>query len=238
MIYVGLDDTDIVDSPGTNQLARQLARELAGRFHTRLIVRHQLLEDPRVPCTNKNGCAALVLEPRHDASIEGLADQLCPRVVEWSPPGSDPGLCIAAAVPAQVINWGRRCQRELVTQGEARRLAAAHGVYLKGLGGTEGGVIGALAAVGLAAGGDDARVIYLGASDEDFYDLAECQTVESLYRRGIDDIRCVLSGSRVISGVVDVGKRLRPNICQGKIVLFVSPTAAGAVAPWQAIRKP
>ena len=63
MIYVGLDDTDTLDDPGTNQLARHLVRELAGDFHGRMILRHQLLEDPRVPCTKKNGCASILFEP-------------------------------------------------------------------------------------------------------------------------------------------------------------------------------
>ena len=48
MIYVGIDDTDTLDDPGTNQLARHLVRELAGDYNGQLILRHQLLEDPRV----------------------------------------------------------------------------------------------------------------------------------------------------------------------------------------------
>ena len=32
MIYVGIDDTDTLDDPGTNQLARHLVRELAGQL--------------------------------------------------------------------------------------------------------------------------------------------------------------------------------------------------------------
>lgn len=61
MIYVGIDDTDTLDSPGTNQLARHLVQKLAGRWRSDLITRHQLLEDPRVPCTRKNGCVAMTL---------------------------------------------------------------------------------------------------------------------------------------------------------------------------------
>ena len=59
MILLGIDDTDTLEDPGTNQLARHLLRELADRFRARLVTRHQLLEDPRVPCTKKNGCAAI-----------------------------------------------------------------------------------------------------------------------------------------------------------------------------------
>ena len=32
MIYVGIDDTDTLDDPGTNPLARHLVREMAGQF--------------------------------------------------------------------------------------------------------------------------------------------------------------------------------------------------------------
>ena len=32
MIFVGIDDTDTLDDPGTNQLARHLVRELADSF--------------------------------------------------------------------------------------------------------------------------------------------------------------------------------------------------------------
>ena len=63
MIYVGIDDTDTLDDPGTNQLARLMIRELAGQARGRMILRHQLLEDPRVPCTKKNGCASIAFEP-------------------------------------------------------------------------------------------------------------------------------------------------------------------------------
>src|SRR3954464_61427 len=62
MIYVGLDDTDTLEDPGTNQLARHLVRELADEFSGRIILRHQLLVDPRVPCTKKNGCASILFE--------------------------------------------------------------------------------------------------------------------------------------------------------------------------------
>ncbi len=53
MIYIGIDDTDTLDTPGTNQLARHLVRELTGLVRGRVVTRHQLLEDPRVPCTRK-----------------------------------------------------------------------------------------------------------------------------------------------------------------------------------------
>ena len=47
MIYLGLDDTDMLDTPGTNKLAMHLAELLADEYETLWIVRHQMLVDPR-----------------------------------------------------------------------------------------------------------------------------------------------------------------------------------------------
>ena len=105
MIYVGIDDTDTLDDPGTNQLARHLVRELAGSYNGRLIIRHQLLEDPRVPCTKKNGCASIAFFPLHceDGYGEGKLDDFISKlrhlILPWCPAGSDPGLCVTTNVP-------------------------------------------------------------------------------------------------------------------------------------------
>jgi hypothetical protein len=236
VIYVGIDDTDTLDSPGTNQLARALAARVASEYRCAFILRHQLLDDPRVPYTSKNGSASLRLEPRGRAEVEALAAELRAGMRAWFKEGSDPGLCVAPRVPPEVTAFGRRCQAEVVRQEEARRLAGACGLHLEGLGGTEDGVIGALAAVGLAVGGDDGRVVQLGAWPDD---LSGAQAVASVRARGID-LRQVGSGDPVTEGRVDVGKHLRPNYRAGRVVLFVTP--GPAVGPgqghWQAVRLP
>ena len=234
MIRVGIDDTDTLDSPGTNQLARALARRIAGLCRAALIVRHQLLSDPRIPCTSKNGSASLLLEPRGPLVLSRLICELRAGMAEGFVPGSDPGLCVATDVPDEVIAFGRRCQREIVTQQEARALAHAAGLHLEGLGGTEGGVIGALAAVGLAATGDDGRVVQLGDWPDD---LSGPQELPALTARGIE-VRCEM-GEVVEEGGVDVGKRLRPNCRQGRVVLYVtSAEDAGPSVRWRAVRLP
>ena len=248
MIYVGLDDTDTLDDPGTNQLARHLVRELAGSYSGRIIIRHQLLEDPRVPCTKKNGCASLLFEPvgwAPPTNSDPNADErwavptlrkfiatLRDIIIPWCPAGSDPGLCVTETVPPAVMAWGLRCKRELVNQSEARQIAAADGIHLEGLGGTEDGVIGALAAIGLMATKNDGRVVYFGSSGEDWYDVTGCLTVDEILARGVHEIR-TMDGAPLTSGTVDVGKRLRPNYRQGQFVLFVTQTDA---PHWEAVR--
>jgi tRNA(Ile2) C34 agmatinyltransferase TiaS len=223
MIFVGIDDTDTLDDPGTNQLARHLVRELHETVRGRLITRHQLLEDPRVPCTRKNGCAAIEFEPRGSASLSELGERIRRLMLAWCPQGSDPGLCIAPApIPQAVIDYGRACQSRLVSQGEARQLAASHGIYLEGLGGTQDGVIGALAAVGLINTRDDGRVIFLGSSAVDHFDIGGVREVDELLRCGVEEIRCQSDHALVTAGSVDLGKRLRPNYRGGKVVLYVS----------------
>ena len=76
MILVGIDDTDMPDTPGTNQLARALAASVAGRYECARIVRHQLLDDPRVPCTSKNGSASILLQPKASEPVASLIADL------------------------------------------------------------------------------------------------------------------------------------------------------------------
>jgi hypothetical protein len=231
MILVGIDDTDTLESPGTNQLARALAIRLAPSYHCLRIVRHQLLVDSRVPYTSHNGSASLWLEPRTEVDLAWLVGELRIGMNAAFVPGSDPGLCVAGNVPAEVVAWGVRCQRELVGQEEARRLAARLGLHLEGLGGAEGGVIGALAAVGLAATRDDGRVIQMEGWPDD---LSGVQPVQAVCDRGVE-VREVVTGKLVEQGVVDLVKKLRPNCRGGRVILFVEQTSAAA---WRAVRLP
>ena len=97
-----------------------------------------------------------------------------------------------------------------------------HAIHLESLGGTEDGVIGALAAVGLAAGGDDGRVVQIGAWPDDLFGP---QDLATLHARGVECVVGVQSNRAIDSGRIDVGKHLRPNYRSGKIVLFVEPIA-------------
>jgi tRNA(Ile2) C34 agmatinyltransferase TiaS len=146
VIHIGIDDTDTPDTEGTNQLARHIARNLPAGFSAELVVRHQLLLDPRIAYTSGNGCASILVNAQAGTDTELLLVTVRQAMQQWFKPGSDPGLCMARQVAPELTAFGARCQREPVTQMEARALAAAHGVHLEALGGSEDGVIGALAA--------------------------------------------------------------------------------------------
>lgn len=236
MIYLGIDDTDVAGSPGTNQLARAIVKRLGPAAEGAIICRHQLLFDPRVPYTSKNGSASIVL-PRAAAAPEAtLIAPIHEEMRSWFIEGSDPGLCVTSRVPGAVRSFGQRCQHEVVDQGAARELAAREGLFLEGLGGTEDGVIGALAAVGLAATGEDGRVVQRDGwpwPDE----FSGPRDVAAIRARGIDEIRALDSAALVTTGVVDVGKHLRPNVRRRRIVLFVEPAvAADGSSVWKAVK--
>ena len=124
VIHVGIDDTDMPDTPGTNQLARAMVQQVADAYRCVRIIRHQLLDDPRVPFTSHNGSASILLQPLMPWDREQLVGRLRQRMLDWFVPGSDPGLCVAEVVPADVTEFALRCQRELVTQDMAHELAA------------------------------------------------------------------------------------------------------------------
>jgi len=156
-------------------------------------------------------------------------------LLEWFIEGSDPGLCVTDHVPDEIVAFGKRCKVELIEQSEARELAAKHDIYLEGLGGTNQGIIGALASIGLISTGDDGRLVHLGGwpwPDEIHGGLIDAKTI---YERGVDEIRVQATGEVLRDGRVDIVKNLRPNIRGGKIVLLVEATPDGR-APWKALK--
>ncbi|MDA1231053.1 MAG: hypothetical protein O2856_09785, partial [Planctomycetota bacterium] len=115
MIVVGIDDTDTLDSPGTNQLAKAIVRAAYDDWQCVRIVRHQLFFDPRVPYTSKNGSASITLKARGTLDIAKLT-MICEQVMrQWFVDGSDPGLCVVESVPDDVTAFGKRCQQDIVT---------------------------------------------------------------------------------------------------------------------------
>ena len=215
MFFIGLDDTDTLESRGTGHLARQIAAALAADYSVLGVTRHQLLLDPRVPCTKNNSSATILLNADGDLDPVALLDRVQALMLDDYLPGSDPGLCVAHAVPAVVTEFGRRAQHQLVTQYKARALAAAHGIPLLGLGGTEEGIIGALAAVGLAASGEDGRYVLVGRSRE----LSGLQPVSALLAAGIPAVQTA-KGQPVTSGLVQTDK-LRPARRGGRPIAVV-----------------
>jgi hypothetical protein len=235
--FLGVDDTDVLGrKPGTGRLARELGAALQAEGLARLlgVVRQQLLVDPRIPYTSHNSPACLVLDLAADAPARAF-DAAARYVTERSAPGSDPGLCLAeaASLNGAVRAFGVRASVEVVTKAEALALAAREGLRLVELGGTGGGVIGALAGVGLTAGGNAGRFLEYG---EGLRELGESITAAVLRARGIAVLNLARNAEWVPDeAAIHVGDRLRPRLLGGRPVLLVD----GGPGDWVAFdRRP
>lgn len=215
MIYIGIDDTDIEGSRGTGHLARVIADDLAKDFTVAGVTRHQLFFDQRIPYTAKNSCAAIHLDWDGFTNLPALFERVKAIMLANFEEGSDPGLAVTESINPNIIEFGKRAKCEVLMQDEAYMLAKMYPVLLDGLGGTKDGVIGAMAAVGLAADGNDGRYIQYGAVREFEGPVA----IQELRSGGIHTIRN-MDGEEISKGLV-LAEKLRPSRREGQPVLFV-----------------
>jgi hypothetical protein len=203
---------------GTGRLARRVAAEIEGRGLGRSqgVTRHQFFDGPGVPKTARNSAAAIVFDGV--ASMTELLARACEVVTAESIAGSDPGVALVAPQAHRgLVEFARAAQTGLVRQAEARDLAAAHGVRLAGLGGTEDGVIGALGAVALRVEGNDGRFVDLPG----IRDVAGVMTVAAVLERtsiaevvGVDG-----AAPPPREAELDLGDWVRPRLQSGRPVV-------------------
>ncbi|BBL69008.1 ABC transporter substrate-binding protein [Methanoculleus chikugoensis] len=217
-IYLGIDDTDTRESRGTGRLARTIAAELARSYTVTGVTRHQLFVHPAVPYTSHNSSAVIHIREEERGTAAAVFATAREMMLADFVEGSDPGVCAAAdpEINGDLSRFGFAAKTSIVTQDEARRLARKAGILLEGLGGTEDGVIGALAGVGLAASGNDGRFVQKGTTR----DLRGTQTVAAILASGVD--RVMTTGGAVVEeGVVTLRKFPKPACIGGKAILYV-----------------
>jgi hypothetical protein len=220
ILYLGLDDTDTADSDrGTGKLARGFEDVIPASCRLQGVVRQQLLMDDSIPYTSHNSAACLAIDVPEPSFLETII-ALAVRYVETHfLEGSDPGICSVlegdSALNA-LTAFGQACTCKVVSQKEV--LGAARSTHLSGHGGTNDGIIGAAAAVGLTAAGWYGRFIEFGRLRE----LPDSMTVNELESMGIR----VISLDRNASipkpdDVVITNSWVRPRLWGGKPVLPV-----------------
>ena len=219
-VYIGIDDTDNLDSRGTGYQARALGFSLAeaGLFEMRSITRHQLLVDKRIPFTSHNSSACLVGECLSELSH--LFEHCKTFLIRESAFDSDAGLCVApyGQLSPAIIAYGYRAKREVLTKDDAFQMIMDRNIFLEGFKNARIGVIGSLAAVGLRAGGEDGRLLWTNNLRE----TSGTFTVKEFL--GIVDVDRVVDRQL---NEIDVHARIRitdwcrPVMAGGKITLFV-----------------
>ena len=160
-IFIGIDDTDNAESRGTGFHSRELAHLLENSGHAIVdgITRHQLFVHPHIRYTSQNSSACIGLLTDDIPLITKICEKY---LAENSAPGSDAGLCISpvAKITNTIMVWGNSAKDTVLDMKEAYSIAKNANIYLRGFTGNHEGIIGALAALGLRAGGNDGRFIW------------------------------------------------------------------------------
>lgn len=236
-ILLGIDDTDNLESRGTGWRARQLSGEIetAALGELKGITRHQLFFDRRIPYTSHNSSACLELISGNLAGLTALARDF---LLRESADGSDAGLAIATFDQAdeEVVNWGLRAKKEILTQKEAVEIALRKNIYLEGLTGTKDGIIGSLAAIGLRKYGTDGR--YIGVGGREIRELKNIYTVKQLFEEIKIDAVTDVNGVNISDNErIHVGNWMRPVLVNHKITILANRTQNNENYEWEVTTK-
>jgi hypothetical protein len=236
ILLIGIDDTDNPESRGTGYLARKLGVQLQeqGFMDMLNITRHQLLVDERISYTSHNSSACLMGKPHADK--ESITDLCSDFLVNESAAGSDAGLCIAkpSQISANILQWGIRAKNEILSCYEADNLAGEHNILLLGLTGEKTGVIGALAAAALRAGGNDGRVLWT----KNLRELQGIFSIRELLLFLNIDLVVSVSGKQIHQeDKVFTGEWCRPVIKNQNITLFVEEAEDHEQFRWKCASK-
>lgn len=239
-IAVAIDDTDNLESRGTGEIASLIAAELQQRGwgSCSYVTRHQLFVHPDIPYTSHNSAMCFFADIGEEW-LEPVIEYVSGFLEHESAEGSDPGLCVAvpARMPArkELIAFGRRAKREVVTMEEAYQLASRLGVHLSQHGGTGQGVIGALAGAGLRLSGSDGRL-------KGFLDFAQpyrmLRVDELLQHPLVDVVRSVTGEALRDEDLVALGEKPKTVLLEGSSVLLVSAAQPqSGEARWQTLHR-
>ncbi|MBE0646507.1 MAG: ABC transporter substrate-binding protein [Bacteroidales bacterium] len=235
-IYIGIDDTDNLESRGTGYIARALAQSLR---HTDLvnvccITRHQLLVDPRIPYTSHNSSACITgTAIGNDYWIRNYCSDF---LLENAASGSDVGLCIAfeEEVHEDVVHFGNLAKREVLSKSSAEKLARDHEIFLAGLTGKKIGTIGALAAVGLRFGGNDGRLLWM----EKLREVQGVFTIKKYCEMVPVDLIVDIQGNPIHEeATIRITEWCRPIVRNKKIVLFAEKLNGNENCEYQSASK-
>ncbi|MGI5825354.1 MAG: hypothetical protein ACOX7J_07270 [Bacillota bacterium] len=161
-ILICVDDTDdLSKTTSTGRIAELIKKkvEKLGGVSDNGITRHQLLLNEKIAYTSHNSSMCFAAEIDHNMyeNVKKTAENV---VKENMAVTSNPGICCCCMDEVDdvdnLIAFGYRAQNAVISKDEAYHTAGKNkGIWLRELGGSGLGVIGALAGVGLRLSGND-----------------------------------------------------------------------------------
>ena len=249
-IYVCIDDTDNIDSIGTGTVADYIKTKIESELDLSCTptTRHQLLIHEDIPYTSHNSSMCFIvnlreLEVETESAVDKStlwAEQLeqikkiaMNTVLEYKAEGSDPGLCVVLnpndEVSSKLIQFGMETKISIKTKSEAYGLASSLGVHLSEHGGTGGGIIGAMAGVGLRLSGNDGEVkASLKSFDKGSYSVESLMALPE-----VEIIRHIDSMAIISSGDITFTNKSKTILRKGQFTLFVT----GLEGAYRALEK-
>ncbi len=232
-IYIGFDDTDAPGAGrGTGKLARWFEKKLPSGVKMWAVIRQQLPKLESIPYTSNNSAACVIVDAPDPCVIQEIVESAADHIKEHFIISSDPGLCVVqenSPALTDIVAFGKKACIQVVTQKEA--MAVAKNVHLSGHGGTNDGIIGALAGVGLSHYGWSGRFVEFGRL-RDLPDKVRVSEIEAIGIRVLPMERDAMVPSG--TDVVDTGGWLRPRCWGGQPIL---PVRSIGNEHWQVLGK-
>lgn len=218
-IYIGIDDTDNLETRGTGHNARMLGQSLetAGLLRLRSVTRHQLLVDRRIPYTSHNSSASLtgLTDVAPDVLVRHCRDFL----LATSAHDSDAGLCVATVeeISPALMEFGLRAKQRILTIEDAFNAIRGTSIYLDGYLNARIGLIGSLAAVALRAAGNDGRLLWTRNLRETTGSFAVRELLDQ-----VDIDRAVEKDLQPVDprAIIHIDEWCRPVMIEGMITLI------------------
>jgi hypothetical protein len=237
ILLLGIDDTDDDSSRGTGYQARRLGNAIQenGLGELRAVTRHQLLVDSRIDYTSRNSSACLVLQTTED-QVPSLIDLARSELVAHCAPGSKVGICLSepSAVDDAIREFGRAAKDEVLFADAALSLGKKREIHIECIKGSGEGVIGALAAIGLHASGDDGRFVWLPK----LRDLDRSYTVAELGKLLNVQVETISGDALPPLAEIKAEEWMRPILRQGRAILLAEKENVDGEIGWRFADKP
>lgn len=232
-ILIGLDNTGTKENNGTGEMARRLGEyiQFDGLAQVESITRHFLLNSPEIQFSLQNK-AYCITASTEEINYATLADKCRSYLKRNIAPGSDAGFCLAEweRVGSAIQNFGKRAKSQALSQLDT--LTLTESIISEGLSGNGDGIIGALASIGLRAGGRDGSFTWLPGLKE----LRGEYTPDELHQAAhINEVRQMTGVLIRQTESIDVGKSVQPLLHDGRAVLFVEKTCEDGKIKWRTL---
>ncbi len=226
-IFVGIDDSRQLDGYKAGETASWLSKaiEKNGWGKGAIPSRHRLYFHPSIACKKHNTARSFSAD-LDEPYLEAFIAYACSMVKSNITLDSNTGLAIAVPElmenPDDLIEYAYRVKEEIVSKDEALKMAKKPGLYLFELSGNGQGVIGALAAAGLRATGNDGQFrgkLKLGTGE--YYIANVREIIEKTYVEQVKNMDFENLGE---DDHVRMGEKVKVVLLDDKYTLMVFPT--------------